>query len=298
MHNLTFGIEIETIGQTRGKVAQAIANVVGGQARHLGTPHCYDPWEVVAADGRRWKVMADSSLNASYDRQAEVVSPILQYEDIEMLQKVVRAVRKAGARVDASCGIHIHVGAAAFGYKAIRNLVKMVNKQELLIENALGVSPTRKARWCKGIDPDFLRKLESCRAESLMDLNIMWYGRYIPRPEHYSPTRYRGVNLHNIWYRGTIEFRWFEATLHAGKVKAYIQFILALSTKAIQARSASSRRRDFNPSSAKYDFRVFLLSLGLIGDEFKTARLHLLAGLSGSSAWKNGRPAATPEDQG
>src|SRR5690606_14393061 len=33
------------------------------------------------------------------------------------------------------------------------------------------------------------------------------------------------------------EYRWFEATLHAGKVKAYIQFALALSAKAINARA-------------------------------------------------------------
>jgi len=30
---------------------------------------------------------------------------------------------------------------------------------------------------------------------------------------------------------------------------------------------------------------------GSIGDEFKTARKHLLANLAGSAAWKNGRPA-------
>lgn len=42
-------------------------------------------------------------------------------------------------------------------------------------------------------------------------------------------------------------------------------------------------------STSKYDFRCFLLRLGLIGPEFKTARLHLLANLSGSAAWKGER---------
>lgn len=72
-------------------------------------------------------------------------------------------------------------------------------------------------------------------------------------------------------------------------MKAYIQFTLALAAKAINARASSSRRRDFNPATAKYDFRVFLLKLGLIGDEFKTARLHLMANLGGSAAWKGER---------
>jgi GxxExxY protein len=106
--------------------------------------------------------------------------------------------------------------------------------------------------------------------------------------------RYHGVNLHNVWYRGTVEFRWFEATLHAGRIKAYLQFCLAVAAKALNGRAASSRKRDFDPQSAKYDFRVFLLHLGLIGDEFKTARKHLMANMPGDAAFKNGRPK--PED--
>ena len=54
-------------------------------------------------------------------------------------------------------------------------------------------------------------------------------------------------------------------------------------------RAASSRKRSFDPQSARYDFRVFLLHLGLIGDEFKTARKHLIAALPGDSAFKRGR---------
>jgi hypothetical protein len=88
--------------------------------------------------------------------------------------------------------------------------------------------------------------------------------------------------------------------LHAGEVKAYVQFVLALAAKGLTGRAASSKRRAFDPSTAKYDFRVFLLNLGLIGDEFKTARLHLTKHLGGSAAWKGerrdrrARPASPP----
>ena len=103
---------------------------------------------------------------------------------------------------------------------------------------------------------------------------------------------YHGLNLHSVWFRGTVEFRWFEATLHAGTVKAYVQFVLALAAKALKAKAAAARKRKITPESSKYDFRVLLLRLGMIGDEFKTARHHLLADLDGSAAWKNGRPGA------
>ena len=77
--------------------------------------------------------------------------------------------------------------------------------------------------------------------------------------------------------------------MHAGQIKAYVQFVLALAAKALGAKAASSKRRVFNVATAKYDWRVFLLGLGLIGDEFKTARHHLTQHLAGSAAWKGER---------
>ena len=106
MNTLRFGIEIETIGQTREVVARAIQSVVGGEVRHVGTPFCYDPWKVIDHRGRSWQVMADASLDARKDYQAEIVSPILHYEDIAELQEIVRAVRAAGAKSHESAGIH------------------------------------------------------------------------------------------------------------------------------------------------------------------------------------------------
>ena len=79
MKELTFGIEIETIGQTRKRVAEAIQSVVGGTVRHVGRPSCYDPWVVEDAKGRTWRVVADASLSSvPFNRRAEIVSPILK----------------------------------------------------------------------------------------------------------------------------------------------------------------------------------------------------------------------------
>ena len=113
LRELKFGIEIETIRRTRQAVAEAIRTVVGGAVRHTGHPSQYDPWEVTDPRGRVWKVVADASLTSMPGNlRAEVVSPVLTYQDIPELQQVVRAVRDlAGARVDGNCGIHIHIDA-------------------------------------------------------------------------------------------------------------------------------------------------------------------------------------------
>lgn len=247
LKEIHYGIEIETVKRTREQIAWAIHSVVGGTVRHVSIPSSYDPWEVEDLRGRVWKVVGDASLTSvPAHLRAEVVSPVLGYDDIPQLQEVVRAIRRAGGNINSQCGIHIHIDAAPFDGRHLGNLAKIIYKQEPLILHALGIS------------------------------------------------RDHGVNLHNVWYRGTVEFRWFEATLHAGRIKAYLQFCLAVAAKALNGRAASSRKRDFDPQSAKYDFRVFLLHLGLIGDEFKTARKHLMANMPGDAAFKNGRPK--PED--
>lgn len=294
MKTLNFGIEIETVGLSKERVARAIQTVVGGEVRGG-----YSAWEVVDARGRIWRAMHDGSLTRGDN--AEIVSPILTYADIEDLQQVARAVRAAGARADESCGIHIHVDGARFkaNPKHVGNLIKLVAKQEKLIEHAIGIRDSRR-HWCKPIDETFLQKLLAARPETLGELSTLWYEGSSRQHTHRDHSRYRGVNLHSLFFRGTIEFRWFDGTLHAGKIKAYVQFILALAAKALNARGASAKRREFNPATAKYDFRVFLLGLGLIGPEFKTARFHLIDHLGGSAAWKGerrDRPSAESAEQ-
>ena len=107
LRQINFGIEIETVKRTRERVSQAIHSVVGGQVRYVGNPGAFDPWEVTDNRGRVWKVVADGSLiNVPHNLRAEVVSPVLAYDDIPLLQEIVRAVRACGAKVDERCGIH------------------------------------------------------------------------------------------------------------------------------------------------------------------------------------------------
>ncbi|MBI2388660.1 MAG: amidoligase family protein [Deltaproteobacteria bacterium] len=287
------GVEIETVGRTREHVARAILAVVGGQIAMSSA------YEMVVVDprGRRWACVHDGSLSQA--AHAEIVTPILTEADLPELQDVVRAVRACGAQVDRSTGIHIHIDGAPFDGRAVKNLLKIWNKQEDLIFHAFRVSPERRARYCRENDPGFIARLERARPTSKEALNTVWYGGRSSGRQHqrYDSSRYHAVNLHSLFYRGTIEFRLFEGTLRGDEVKAYVQFVLALAKKALSARAASSRKRAFNPDTAKYDFRVFLLHLGFIGDEYKQTREILTKHLRGSAAWKNGRPSrATPTD--
>ena len=114
-----FGIEIEMTGISRGDAAKAAQTVLGGELLYGGS--YYDTYELKTFDGRTWKFTYDGSIrcetktrgikqSASRLYSVELVSPILTYgADIESLQEVVRALRKAGAFTNSSCGIHIHL---------------------------------------------------------------------------------------------------------------------------------------------------------------------------------------------
>lgn len=298
MKNLTFGIEIELTGLTREKAAKTVAAYFQTEARHTGGS--YDAWEVKDLEQRTWKVVNDSSLNAQRKEgrnkisadstyRAEVVSPICKYEDIETLQGIVRELRKAGAFENESCGIHIHIGKEQFTARTLRNLVNIMASKEDLIYRALMVDHRRQSSYCKKVDEDFLERLNKRKPETLTEFADIWYRDYCDdRNRHYHRSRYHGLNLHSFFNGNTVEFRIFNSTTHAGRIKAYIQFCLAISNQALTQKSASPRKTE--STNEKYTFRTWLLRLGLIGEEFETARLHLLAELEGDSAFRNGRP--------
>ena len=106
-------------GLTRAAAARIIAGYFGTQATHVGGG--YDTYTVRDNQNRQWKLVSDASIrcrngnnrSASRDYSVEFVSPICQYEDIETIQELVRKLRAGGARVNSSCGIHVHVDASS-----------------------------------------------------------------------------------------------------------------------------------------------------------------------------------------
>lgn len=288
MKRLTYGTELELETITRERAAQAVQSVVGGRVRHEGG--CYDKWTVTAPDGRVWSMVSDASLS-NRANSAEVVTPILKWEDMETLQEVVRALRRAGATAPATTSQHIHVGAGEMTVRQVVNLVKLEYRQEQLLIKSLDTHERRLERYCQPTSERLVEKLEAKMPRTMRELNEAWYGYYNDSPMHYDSSRYRFLNLHALFTKGTVEWRGQNGSLHAGEIKARIALALAMTAKAINARCASAKhRREFSGTSAKYDMRVLLIHLGLNGKEFKNVRMHLLKNLPGSAAWKNGRP--------
>jgi hypothetical protein len=304
MKTQTIGVEVEMNGITRQKAARIAAEYFGthNYANTAGR-NGYSTWSAWDAEGREWKFQKDVSIHGNDDEKCELVTPILRYEDIEELQGVLRALRKAGAQSSASrgCGVHIHVGlkseAGDHTAQTLTNLANMMAAHEEQIGRAIKIDDGRTARYCRTVNPDFLRTLNAQKPQTMSQLADIWYsgnGADYGRNQHYNDSRYHMLNLHACFTKGTVEFRLFQfdepgeskkSGIHCGQLKAYIQLCLAMSQLAKELKSASPKPQQRD--NEKYAFRCWMLRLGFIGTEFKTARTLLLRNVSGDGAWRH-----------
>ena len=175
-----FGVEVEMTGITREQAAQALANYFGTTPRYKGGT--YDAWVVRDAENKEWKLMSDGSIHAErktlhgYEQtnnrqyKVEMVSPKLAYAELPKFQECVRQVRRAGAKVNESCGLHIHVDAANHNRQSLKNLLSIMYSKEDILFKALQVNEARAARWCKKVREPMLRQARTLSAEETSDL--------------------------------------------------------------------------------------------------------------------------------
>lgn len=299
LKNQKFGVEIEFTGITRRKAAGIVAKVLGTSVP-LADSNVYKTRTMIDSEGRKWKVMRDSSIepmsrsgNATDEYRCEFVTPPLRYEDIETLQTIVRELRAAGAVANYSCGIHVHVDGANHNAQSLRRLVKFFQARQELVYEALQVSRDRTERWCKPVSKTLIDEMAKVKNISRDDMERIWYSRANDNNytgidhSHYNPTRYHALNLHSFFSKGTVEFRLFNSTLHAGKIKAYVQFCLAISAWAIESNDRCSfRSMEGFDARLRRDMMMYILrdKCKLVGAEFATARKWLMEGFETASA--------------
>lgn len=305
MKKQTIGVEVEMNSITRSEAAKTAADFFGtGRYQDTAGRNGYCTWSAWDADGREWKFQRDTSIVGPDSEKCELVTPILTYADMETLQELIRRLRRAGAKSDATrdCGVHIHIGAKGHTPQTLRNLANIMASHERLIADALNLDRSRIQRYCRTVDPRFLEQVNRRKPTTMSAFADIWYTSHnaaYDRNYHYNDSRCHMLNYHATFTKGTVEFRLFQFDapangkrngLHAGQLKSHIQFCLALSQMAKTVKSASPKpQQNENP---KYAMRTWLLRLGFIGDEFKTAREILTKRLDGDASFRNGRAAA------
>lgn len=101
--NRKFGVEFEAYNVDRATLSRAL-NAAGVRCEAQSYNH---------TTSACWKIVYDSSLSGN--NTFELVSPILNGEDgINELKTVCRVLNECGAKVNKSCGTHVHIDAADF----------------------------------------------------------------------------------------------------------------------------------------------------------------------------------------
>jgi len=227
----TFGVEAEFFGITPMVAIQALASV-GITATYEGYTH---------AVMTNWKIVTDVSVTAlgtGTGRGLELVSPILQGEaGLEQMAKALNALRNAGALVNKTCGLHVHVGMDGLNGAQINKVVEFYASNENNINQL--VSPSRRGNsFCKLLSRrgnlemtnfNQLRNMVTPLSPSSNRVNTE-----IARLAQ-GTNRYYTVNVSAYAKYGTVEFRQHQGTLNGTKATTWVKFLLGLIETAVVA---------------------------------------------------------------
>ena len=225
--NRTFGFEAEFFGITRQQAKTALANV-GITARIAGRNERVNGW----------KLTTDVSVTSSGTGEGsglELVSPILRgTRGMEEAIKALKALADAGARVDRSCGLHVHLGADGM---TGANLIALVDYYQANIASVrkLVANSRHSNNFCKDMtavvrNSTHMRSVANTPAqEALLKQSI---GNLYDR--------YYSVNLTSYCKHGTVEFRQHQGTLNGKKLEAWVKFLMAMTEKVIGGMSPTA----------------------------------------------------------
>ncbi|MEA5085151.1 MAG: virulence-related protein [Lachnospiraceae bacterium] len=152
----------------------------------------------------------------------------------------------------------------------LRNLVNMVYSKQALMIKSLGTIGNI-------IDVEFSKGINEGKIESLVDFRVAI--------ENMGEKHCCGIAFD--FNNSTITFKFLEGEATTEKIQAYTQLIGLLNQNAKKLKRASAKAKDTD--NDKFAFRIFLIKLGMVGDEYKIARKVLLENLEGNSAFRNGK---------
>lgn len=200
-----FGVELECYNVTRDTLRRKLT---------AAGINCGETSRTNYGSTGNWKIVNDGSLSGT--NTFELVSPILQGEEgLSQLMKVCKVLNQCGAKVNRSCGTHVHINARNFSLDQWKRLYINYARLERVIDGWMANSRrANNAFYCKGFTQiaDFERKINN--AATLDGIcGILNNGRYWKvNPQSYS--------RHN-----TVEFRQHAGTTNYVKIASWIRFL-------------------------------------------------------------------------
>lgn len=210
--NRNFGIEIEAYNCTRERLARELT-AVGINVQVEGYNH--------TDHTDHWKLVTDGSLSGN--NPFELVSPILHGEQgLEELEKVCWVLDLCNAKVNDTCGLHVHMDAAEFDLSTWKNLILTYKRLEGVIDNFMPRS-RRNNHYCKALTAITENSIKHAR--NIGELRAAFFHN-----------RYHKVNLEAYARHRTVEFRQHGGSTNFTKMSAWIHFLAKMITFAKQGQ--------------------------------------------------------------
>ena len=202
-----FGVEAEFYNITPSEAIDALREV-GISCSFEGYSH-----EVMSD----WKIVTDGSVTSrgtGYGSGLELVSPILKGE--EGLRQVEKALDRAGAKVNTTCGLHVHIDTAGMTGIQRRNFFLAYVRNQDVIDRLVSRSRRNNRHYTQRYETERSIEYHADCVENGSSGN----------------SRYYTVNTCSMVKYGTLEFRQHQGTLNGKKVVAWVQMLLAMAYRA------------------------------------------------------------------
>lgn len=196
----TFGVEIECDVYRARLEAEAAQTGFAHYYHTAGYSTCH------IDNHRTFKFVSDGSLCGN--SPIEAVSPVLSGRDGKAALKLAcDTLRRAGAVVNRTCGLHVHIGAAGLTGEQYANVFVNYYYLESLIDSFM--APSRR-------NNTYARGLQGCCVSRMTDRAS------VQREMHHD--RYYKVNCMSYERHKTIEFRQHQGTTNFTKIFNWVMF--------------------------------------------------------------------------
>lgn len=200
--SFTFGVEIECLVARDRVVERAAANEL---------PINYESYNHIDQN-RYFKFTTDSSIRGA--NPIECVSPVLRsHGGFKILQNACKTLNEAGAAVNRSTGLHVHIGAESLTEQAYVNVFANYKRLERLIDSFMADSRrANNSQWCA----------------SLLNHDFSYCTSRVEVRHELDCDRYHKVNPMSYGAHKTIEFRQHQGTTDFTKIKHWVSFCAKL----------------------------------------------------------------------
>ena len=221
--NRKFGIEIEAYNVDM-RVLSAAINAAGVACAVEGYSH---------QTRAHWKIVSDCSIRGN--QGFELVSPILEGNNgLMQVEVVCQVLNTLNARINTSCGLHVHIDARDINTDGLKRVSKMWMKYENCFDTI--VTPSRiNNSYAKGL---------RCKYESL-DKAFAAIDKATTRNDiinamngdGYGTSRYHKLNFESLLRHGTIEFRQHQGTVDGAKITNWVKLVGRFIECAVAAKT-------------------------------------------------------------